>query len=250
MPSLAEFQSSFADQLLSAHLATLSNRDMAAMTVYCNTVTKGFIDALAANYPTVLKLVGDEWFEAAALRFVRNTSAATPVLAEYGKEFVAFLEHFSPAKEIPYLCDVARIDWQWIESYIAPDAPALRAATLQALDGEQLLNTRLLLHPATRLCAVHHSALTIWLHNHSANTSTELRVDDVDEHALITRTRDIEVMPLPVIEYEFVADIEHGATLGEAAMTALADDAQFPLANTLAKLINAGCFADNPLRSW
>ncbi|HVY23787.1 MAG TPA: DNA-binding domain-containing protein [Steroidobacteraceae bacterium] len=244
MPSLAEFQSAFADQLLSAHLATLSNRDMAAMTVYRNTVTKGFIDALAANYPTVLKLVGEEWFEAAALRFVRSAPATTPVLAEYGKGFAAFLEHFPPAKEIPYLCDVARIDWRWIESYTAPDAPALHAATLQALDGEQLLNTRLLLHPATRLCAVHHSALAIWSHNHASNVSPELIVSDTDEFGLITRRHDIEVLPLSSIEHEFVAHIEQGATLGEAAMTALADDAQFPLAGTLAKLITAGCFAD------
>lgn len=249
MPSLADFQSSFADQLLSMEPASKSNRDLAAITVYRNTVTKGFIDALAANYPTVFKLVGEEWFAAAALHFVRRAPAPTPVLAEYGKDFAGFLEHFAPAQELPYLCEVAKIDWLRIESYLAPDAPILQPTALQ-VPGEQLLETRLRLHPATRLCRVGHSAASIWLHNHADNAAAELHISDTHEHALIVRHHDVTVMALSVIEYEFTNDIDHGATLGEAAMMALAGDAEFPLAETLAKLISAGCFADNQFRSW
>lgn len=250
MQSLAEFQASFTHQLRSAELTAMSSNNTAAMTVYCNTVMKGFIEALAANYPTVLKLVGEEWFEAAAIRFIHDAPADTPVLAEYGKGFVEFLEHFEPASDMPYLSSVASIDWQWIESYFAADASGLQPTTLQLLDTEQLLDTRLSLHPATRLCAVNHSAVTIWLHNHADDTASELHVKDTDEFALITRNIDVVLQPLSVIEYEFVKDIDHGATLGEAAMMALADDENFPLSATLAKLINARCFSDNQFRSW
>lgn len=243
MLSLAEFQSSFANQLRSAELAAMSTRDTAAMMVYRNTVMKGLIDALAANYPTVLKLVGEEWFEAAAIRFIHDAPTDTPVLAEYGKGFVEFLEHFTPASDMPYLSSVAAIDWQWIKSYFAADAAALQPTTLQSLDAEQLLDTRLSLHPATRLCAVNHSAVTIWLHNRADDTASELHIKDINEYALITRSHDVALHPFAVIEYEFVKDIDHGATLGEAAMMALAGDEQFPLPETLAKLINAGCFS-------
>jgi hypothetical protein len=39
----------------------------ARFKVYRNTVLKGCVDALAANFPTVLRLVGEDWFRAAAL---------------------------------------------------------------------------------------------------------------------------------------------------------------------------------------
>jgi Putative DNA-binding domain len=37
-----------------------------ALAVYQNTVSLGALDALRANYPSVLTLVGDEWFNTAA----------------------------------------------------------------------------------------------------------------------------------------------------------------------------------------
>ena len=47
------------------------NKDGAlGIAVYRNTSIKGRIDALEANYPTVSRLVGTEWFRAAAREFV------------------------------------------------------------------------------------------------------------------------------------------------------------------------------------
>lgn len=250
MLSLAEFQTSFANNLLSTELATMPERDTAAMTVYRNTTMKGLIDALAANYPTVFKLVGNEWFEAAAIRFIHDFPAATPVLAEYGKGFAEFLTRFAPANELPYLSDVAKLDGLWIESYFASDASTLQPSVLQAL-GEQLFNARLSLHPATRLCAVSHSAASIWLHNHTEDASTELQVDNENECALITRREHtVELVAFSALEHTFIISIAAGSTLGEAATTVLETDSQFPLAETLAKFIKAGCFADNQFRSW
>lgn len=247
MHALAKFQSEFASNLLSQVLAAIPDRDNAALTVYRNTVMRGLIDALAANYPTIVKLVGEEWFGAAASEFIRHTPPASSILAEYGKEFATFLSDFPPAAQFPYLSDVAKIDWLWIESHFAADAPALPASALRALAGESLLKTRLQLHSAARLCACKHSAATIWLHNHADHAAAEeLHVADTDEEVLITRTPDgVDVLLLCFVEYQFVAAIQNGGTLGDAAMAALAHNPDFPLASTLAKLINAGCFTDS-----
>ena len=47
-----------------------------AFAVYRNTVMKGCIDALQANYPAVARLVGEEWFRAAAAIYVREALPA------------------------------------------------------------------------------------------------------------------------------------------------------------------------------
>jgi len=70
-----------------------------AFAVYRNTVMKGCIDALQANYPAVARLVGEEWFRAAAAVYVREHLPRTPMLLEYGAGFADFLARFEPAAE-------------------------------------------------------------------------------------------------------------------------------------------------------
>ena len=90
-------------------------------SVYRNTVTKGCVDALVANYPTVARLVGDDWFRAAAAVFVRQNPPRCPMLVSYGDAFPDFLATFEPAAELPYLADVALLDRFWIEAHVAAD---------------------------------------------------------------------------------------------------------------------------------
>ena len=76
---LSRFQNGFVQALLAPH----DNNDdtphflqalieQPGFSVYRNTVMKGCIDALQANYPTVLRMVGEEWFRAVAALHVRK----------------------------------------------------------------------------------------------------------------------------------------------------------------------------------
>ena len=47
---------------------------------------------------------------AMAREFVRAHPPSSPLLFLYGQEFPAFMETFEPARSIPYLADVARIE--------------------------------------------------------------------------------------------------------------------------------------------
>jgi hypothetical protein len=244
MPTLADFQAQFASALLQP--VAVANRD-AALSVYRNTVMKGLIDALAANFPSVQRLVGEEWFAGAASCFAREYPPHNPVLAWYGAGFADFLDQFPPARELPYLAEVARLDLCWNEAYFAADAPALTAVELQALDQPQLFAATLMLHPATRLGVFKHSALSIWLANHPSMSndasSGAVEISAEAEAALVARPHSvIETLRLNPSEYSFLAKLQTAASLGEAAMATLEHDPQFPLAQTLARVINVGAF--------
>src|SRR5262245_45804363 len=127
---LREFQTAFARALMggvdpgeSGLLATLIAQP--GFAVYRNTVLKGCIDTLQANFPTVARLVGDDWFRAAAAEFARCTLPDQPTLLLYGQEFTDFLRDFPPAAELPYLCGVAHLDRLWSECHVAADGDAL-----------------------------------------------------------------------------------------------------------------------------
>jgi hypothetical protein len=74
-----------------------------AFAVYRNTVMKGCIDALEANFPAVTRLVGEEWFREAARRYVTSQLPREPWLLTYGATFPAFLVGYASAAGMPWL---------------------------------------------------------------------------------------------------------------------------------------------------
>jgi uncharacterized protein (UPF0276 family) len=134
-----------------------------AFSVYRNTVLKGWIDALKANFPAVDKLVGDEWFDLAAAVFARHHPPREPMLGLFGEGFPAFLDGFEPARETPYLSAVARLDRFWSEAHAAPDADPASPEDLAQLDPQRLAGARAILHPSARVAWFEHTAPTIWL---------------------------------------------------------------------------------------
>jgi hypothetical protein len=217
-----------------------------AITIHRNTAIKGLVDALAANYPTVRQLVGDECFQAAAVNYARRYPARSPVLALYGESFAAFLDSLVPSADLPYLPEVARIDRMWVETLMAPDARAMAPSSLAALSVSSLTVQRIALHPATRFAWVRHSAATIWIHHRSAQAG-ELQIADSEEGVLLTRPEGtVTHAPLDGPAFTFLKSLRDGASLAAAATIALQADATADVAGTLARSIIAGAFAELP----
>jgi hypothetical protein len=178
MLDLASFQRSFADALMADGQSAPPFRAH-AFAVYRNTSARGAVEALRAAYPTVDMLVGEDMFTQVALDYRREHPPMGPVLSDYGASFAAFLASQPRTCELPYLADVARLDWLWLESFLAPDAAQLP----RSFTGE----TRIALHPAARFAWLGTPAMTIWLAHRDPWELTDLDPDWVEEGALFTR---------------------------------------------------------------
>lgn len=243
MPVLAEFQQRFAAALLDPK-QSLGAAHEAALAVHRNTVIKGLLDVLAANYPTVERLVGADWFRAAADIYVREHLPHRAALAPYGAGFAEFLASFPPAMELPYLSEVARLDRSWTEAHFAADGAVLCAANVQALAPEQLQNLRVRLHPAARCGWFHYSAVTLWICNRPpAVPPDSIEIDGGDEGALFVRPLgEVEMLPIDRDEYLFLANLAAGATLSAAAIAVLEENQAADVSAMLARFLNAGVF--------
>lgn len=188
MPSLADFQRRFAQALMSDEQPAPSLRAH-AFTVYRNTSVRGAIEALRATYATVSQLLGDDGFTQVALGYREEAPPTGPVLSDYGVGFPAFLARQPWTCELPYLSDVARLDWLWLESFLAADAkPSLRKAVRDA---------RISLHPATRVAWLGTPALTIWQAHREPGGFDVLEPEWCEEGALITRAGlQVRVQPI------------------------------------------------------
>jgi len=246
--ALARFQDDFASALLAPgaalapEIAALATQP--AFAVYRNTVMKGCIDALQANYPAVARLVGEEWFRAAAAIHVRDALPSAPMLLDYGAGFAEFLARFEPAAEMPYLPGVARLDRLWSEAHGAPTEGALDPAVVAGLAPEALATTVLRPHAATRWAWFEEAPIyTIW----SRNRATGAAAADLDwraEGALLVRPGDaVTWMALDAAGCAFIEACAGGGTLAAAAHAALEAQGDADLSRLMSILLAAGAFS-------
>lgn len=248
LTSLARFQDDFAQALLATDSA--ASPALAAVTaqpafaIYRNTVLKGCIDALQANYPAVTRLVGEEWLRAAATIYARDALPGLPMLLHYGADFADFLAQFEPAAELPYLPGVARLDRFWIEAHAAASENALAPAAVTPLASGNFFRVRLQPHAATRWAWFADAPIyTIW----SRNRSDAIFDGDIDWHAegaLLTRPRDsVQWRALDRAGCAFLDACAASGTVADAAQAALEAQADADLGRLMADLLEAGAFS-------
>lgn len=215
------------------------------LAVYRNTVVVGLVDALAATFPAVEKLVGETFFRAAAREFVRARPPRSAVLHEYGDAFPEFLAAFPPAATAPYLADVARLERAWLRAFHAADIAPAGLDLLRDLPADGIDRVRPLPHPSASLIVSKFPVVALW----AETTGRVPRSERLDlgraETALVVRPgAEVEVRALPAAAAEFLGEILAGACLGEAADRAAAADPEFDLATHLAGLFDAGLVVD------
>jgi hypothetical protein len=249
---LSRFQDGFARALLDdaaeGHdAAMLRLIEQPAFAVYRNTVLKGCIDALAANYPAVLRLVGEEWFRAAATVYSRRDLPQQPMLLDYGAGFAQFLEGFEPAAELPYLASVARLDRFWSEAHFARDETPLDAALVARLEPTRLAQVVLRPHASARWAWFPTMPIrTIWQRNRN-EPAMSVAGDEIDwrgEGVLIVRPRGaVDVVALDAAGCAFMDACADGGTLLAAAQAATEADVSVDLTRLADTLFSAGAFA-------
>ena len=212
--------------------------------VYRNTVLKASVDALAANYPTIVRLVGEEWFRSAALIHACAEPPQSVCLIEYGRGFADFLSAFGPAAELPYLGEVARLDRFWTECHIAADEAPLEAAMLATLVEVDLLQSALRPRACVRWrWSANQPAYSIWQANREQREfAAELSWNG--EGALLSRIDGQVVWQAASLGMcVFLDACAAGEDLQTATTKAVEAEPELDVARLLGMLIHAEAFA-------
>jgi hypothetical protein len=90
------------------------------IAIYRRTVFANYRNALAATYPVVKRLVGAPFFNTAVDSYVHAHPSASGDLNVYGDAFGDFLAAYPHAANLPYLPDVARLEWAIDEAESCP----------------------------------------------------------------------------------------------------------------------------------
>ncbi|MEO7742899.1 MAG: DNA-binding domain-containing protein [Usitatibacter sp.] len=172
--------------------------------------------ALAAAHPTVRRLVGGSFFDAACDAYALAHPSRSGDLASFGGELARFLAGYAPAAALAYLPDVARLDWAVHESFLAADAGPIDLAALSCVPQADHGRLRFVLHPAVRMLQSAHPVVAIWEANRADRDGTPGRAEGPD-HVLVMRDG-FEPCPrtLPASDWDALSLLAAGASLDEA----------------------------------
>lgn len=212
--------------------------------IYRNNVVVSLIGALGETFPVTREMVGEAFFTAMAREYVSTNPPLSPIMMHYGASFPDFVARFPPAAALPYLGDLARLEFAQVEAYHAADAAPVSPASLGAIAPARLGAIRFRAHPAARLVRSGSAIASLWLAHRGVG---ELAAIDPahPQDALVTRPAlSVEIRALAPAAGAFIERLLEADALGEAAEAALAMDLAFDLPAAIALIIESGAFTD------
>lgn len=217
----------------------LSNAEQFA--IYRDSVYAGLCKALATTYPVCQRLVGEVFFNAMVSRFISDHPSKHPDLNHYGRELAEFIAAFPPVSTLPYLADVARLEWAWHTAFNAETVASNSFNWLKDMPAGQYQELVFLLPASSSLLRSNYPVHRIWEVNqvdYSGDTSVDLDTGGIC--LLIWRYGpNMHIDPLSEHEWVFLSRLAQGHNFGKICdeLAQLLDDAEFSrlLANCISR---------------
>jgi hypothetical protein len=95
------------------------------LQIYENNVILTLADALASNFPVIKRLVGQDFFNFIARKYIIDNLPQTPLLMKYGDSFPDYLTKITALSDYPYMQNIADLEINWRNSYHAREHSAL-----------------------------------------------------------------------------------------------------------------------------
>jgi hypothetical protein len=218
------------------------------LAIYRGNVVANTARALAAAYPVIGKVVGDEFFDGLAREYCREHPSVSGDLNELGEHFADFVSVFPPAQPLPYLPAVARLEWLVHGAHYAADHAPLDPGCVASITEKDYARLALKFHPAVALLAAPYPVCRIWeVHQDDYQGEIAVDLDSGSDRGIVYRPQfRVTVATLAEGEFAFLTAIKRGELLGTALTCALGADAQFDLSDSLHRwvaaniIVNAG----------
>ncbi|MEN8669548.1 MAG: DNA-binding domain-containing protein [Ketobacter sp.] len=187
-----------------------------ALAVYRNNTEQTLLSVLQQSFSVCRMLVGERCFNQLALRYCRTHPSSSLDLNAYGELFPNFIDQRlapgEPLQVVPYLGDMARLEWLLQRAYHAANRTGFDFSRFARLTPEQQPDVRFTLAPDVAVVAVQWPVADIWtMHQSDADTLSPLLVEQALQHVLVERAA---YRPQPSIidrqMYDLVRAIDSG----------------------------------------
>ncbi len=190
------------------------------VNIYQNNTFEALKETLRSTFPVCKALVGDKYFSQLATAHVHREFLKTPNLDDYGETFAQTLHDLISSHHelhaLPYLSDVATLEWLLHHSYYAKDRQIFDFHAFSVLNGEEQNNVSFKLADDICLMNSQYPVYDIWLsHQTQKNNLIKLAFNEQKQYFIaISRTRFYpKAMLLKESDYRLLMAIKKGKSV-------------------------------------
>ncbi|WP_018412734.1 HvfC/BufC N-terminal domain-containing protein [Methyloversatilis thermotolerans] len=251
MSTLLESQRLFAAALLTpggddALLHRLSGepaRNRALLSIYRRTSIANAVSALELSHPVCARLVGAQGFEALVRHYRVAIASRDGDLNRYGLLFADFLDGFEPARALPYLPDVARLEWRVHAASMAADCEPADHTVFAASSIDELAVSTLRCTPGFALLESAWPVVDIWSQHQESDRDPQVELARGECAVVWREGLRVRVIAVTQAEHAFWAVVSAGGSIEQGWHAASALQSGFDLAASLAGAIAHGWLA-------
>jgi hypothetical protein len=220
----------------------------ARLAIHRNTAINTLVKTLRLSHPAVHRLVGGEFFEAAAQVFLEQHWPGAALLDAFGADFAGFLVDFEPAASLPYLGDVARLEWAVHRALHARQSLPLDPVRLVDIAQQDCGQLRFLADPSLGFVGVDWPVDAIWRAVIDEDERALAQIDPQPQRLwlLVQRADSVgaRVQRVSEAHWRFARHLCAGMCLQEAIDSARGQGVEPAADRMLAQLLADGRFAD------
>jgi hypothetical protein len=172
------------------------------LQIYRNNIFGNFSSVLEITYPAIKQLVGEDYFYNLCVKYRQQYNSKSGNLDEYGKYFSKLIGDLKKEHQLPYLKDLANLEWQYHWAYFAKDATVFDLAKFQKLKQKDLFKVKFQLHPSCHLIASKHPIYNIWQFAQKV-TNKKLNLENLSKQYILVERSSWQVNIHNLCELEF-----------------------------------------------
>ena len=221
---LPELQKQFMDGMLRDDIQIHKQLDpkirdsQLQINIYRNSYQGGLLKAMKDIYPVTARLLGDKFFDAMCLRYIKQTPCQFFDINHYSESFSEFAMQFKPVSELVYLPDVIRLEWAWHNAYQADDIIQQDFSPLLSYTELQLESVYLKLAASMTLLTSPYPVDLIWTANQTDEQGEQENIEIGSEPCYLLIWRNGLNSHIDVIElalFKFLTSIQSNQNLGQ-----------------------------------
>ncbi len=164
-PRVIEPLPRYLDQIASTEAVAREGR----LSVYSDAYFIRLLGCLESDFAAVLLATGPAAFRQLAADYLLRHPSSSPHVGDLGQAFAAFVRTHELSKNLPYLPDLAALEWNVLRSIYSERLPALDVQTLAAIPESAWAGARLIVDPTVRLLGTAWAVDRLWEDKFDAN---------------------------------------------------------------------------------
>jgi len=166
--------------------------------IYRGSVHGILTQALGLTFPVCKSLVGEKFFDKMCGVFIDQYPPTTSFFAEYGNHFAKFLSRFEHLQHIPYISDIACLEWARHEVWHKVRNQPFDFGKLAELDESDQANVSFILSDTLRLIQSNYRIDEIWF-AHQEDSDAKLELIELDIPVKLLIWKDSEVLKISLM---------------------------------------------------